>query len=92
MNVPRRLRRRRCPRFANLSNPNANYLTCFHLRFAGSLHPVDALWSHAKYTALANFVPDDIDHLHDAAIEADGDLEWDQRLKESFFQTAELSI
>lgn len=60
--------------------------------YAPELNPVEAIWSHAKYSTLANFVPDDVDHLRDAVIEAVGDLEWDQRLKESFFQTAELSI
>jgi len=30
--------------------------------------------------------------LRDAVVEAVGDLEWDQRLKESFFQTAELPL
>lgn len=60
--------------------------------YAPDLNPVEAIWSHAKYSTLANFVPDDVEHLRDAVIEAVGDLEWDQRLKESFFQTAELSI
>ena len=50
------------------------------------------MWGHAKYTDLANFVPDDIDHLRDAVIQSVGDLEWDERLKGSFFQTAELSL
>lgn len=60
--------------------------------YAPDLNPVEAIWSHAKYSTLANFVPDDVEHLRDAVLEAVGDLEWDQRLKESFFQTAELSI
>ena len=60
--------------------------------YAPELNPVEAIWSHAKYSTLANFVPDDVDHLRDAVIEAVGDLEWDQRLKESFFQTAKLSL
>jgi len=60
--------------------------------YAPDLNPVEAIWGHAKYSTLANFVPDDVDHLRDAVIEAVGDLEWDQRLKESFFQTAELPL
>jgi hypothetical protein len=41
---------------------------------------------------LANFVPDDIDQLRDAVIESVGNLEWDKRLKHSFFQTAQLPL
>lgn len=60
--------------------------------YAPDLNPVEAIWGHAKYSTLANFVPDDVEHLRDAVIEAVGDLEWDPRLKESFFQTAELPL
>lgn len=60
--------------------------------YAPDLNPVEAIWGHAKYCDLANFVPDDIDHLYDAVIESVGDLEWDERLKHSFFQTAQLSL
>jgi len=60
--------------------------------YAPELNPVEAVWSHAKYSTLANFVPDDVDELRDAVIDAVGNLEWDQRLKESFFQSAELTL
>lgn len=60
--------------------------------YAPDLNPVEALWSHAKYSALANFVPDDVDHLEDAVIEAVGDVHFDQPLLRSFFQAAELNL
>jgi len=60
--------------------------------YAPDLNPVEAIWSHAKCSDLANFVPDDIQHLRDAVIESVGDLERDERLKHSFFQTAQLSL
>ena len=60
--------------------------------YAPELNPVEAIWSHAKYSSLANFVPDDVDHLRDAVIESVGDLHWDNRLKRSFFQTAKLPL
>jgi transposase len=60
--------------------------------YAPELNPVEAIWSHAKYSSLANFVPDDFDHLRDAVIESVGDLHWDNRLKRSFFQTAKLPL
>ena len=60
--------------------------------YAPDLNPVEAVWSKSKYSDLANFVPDNIDHLRDAVIESVGDLEWDERLKHSFFQTAQLLL
>ena len=60
--------------------------------YAPDLNPVEAVWGHAKCSDLANFVPDDIEHLHDAVIESVGDLEFDERLKRSFFQTAQLPL
>lgn len=60
--------------------------------YAPDLNPVEALWSHAKYTALANFVPDDVAHLEDAVIEAVGDTHFNQPLLRSFFQTARLKL
>ncbi len=60
--------------------------------YAPDLNPVEAVWGHAKCSDLANFVPDDLGHLYDAVIESVGDLEHDQRLKHSFFQTAQLPL
>lgn len=60
--------------------------------YAPDLNPVEAIWGHSKCCDLANFVPADIDDLCDAVIESVGDLEWDERLKHSLFQTAELPL
>ena len=60
--------------------------------YAPDLNPVEAIWCHSKYSQLANFVPDDVEHLRDAVIESVGDLQADDRLKRSFFQTAELPL
>lgn len=60
--------------------------------YAPELNPVEALWSHAKFAALANFVPDDVDHLHDAVIEAVGDTHFNQPLLRSFFHAAKLRL
>ena len=60
--------------------------------YAPDLNPVEAIWSHAKYSRLANYVPDDLDRLRDEVINAVGDLHHDNRLKYSFFQTAELPL
>lgn len=60
--------------------------------YAPDLNPVEAMWSHAKYTTLANFVPDDRDQLADAVIEAVGDLHFKPLLLQSFFQAAKLRL
>jgi transposase len=60
--------------------------------YAPELNPVEAIWGNTKCSDLANFVPDDLDQLRDAVVESVGDLEWDERLKHSFFQTAQLTL
>jgi len=60
--------------------------------YAPDLNPTEALWSHTKYSDLANFVPDD---TLDLEVEATGNLEdtqSDQTMLKSFFHAAELSI
>ena len=60
--------------------------------YAPDLNPVEALWSHSKYSRLANFVADDVDHLSDAVIEAVGDVHFAPSLKTSFFHAAQLHL
>lgn len=77
----------------HLQARGANWLSVEWLPpYAPDLNPVEALWSHAKYTALANFVPDDVEHLQDAVIEAVGDTHFKQQLLQSFFHAAELKL
>lgn len=60
--------------------------------YCPELNPVEAMWSHAKYAKLANFVPDDIEEL-DAAVHASlDDQACNHRLKLSFFKTAQLRL
>jgi len=71
----------------------ANWLSVEWLpAYAPDLNPVEALWSHAKYTALANFVPDNVNHLEDAVIEAVGDTHFNPPLLRSFFHAAKLTL
>ena len=59
----------------HLQERGASWLTVEWLpAYAPELNPVEALWSHAKYSALANFVPDDLDHLNDAVLNAVDDI------------------
>lgn len=60
--------------------------------YAPDLNPFEALWSHTKYAELANFVPDDTDHLHDAVIAAVGNPHFKQPLLQSFFHAAQLNL
>jgi transposase len=60
--------------------------------YAPELNPVEPLWSQTKFTDLANFIPDDVHHLHDAVIEAIGDLQFRPQLLRSFFQSARLPL
>jgi transposase len=60
--------------------------------YAPELNPVEAMWSHAKYADLANYVADDADNL-DAAVRASlKDQSRNLRLKRSFFKTAQLKL
>ncbi|QDT70987.1 hypothetical protein I41_01420 [Lacipirellula limnantheis] len=59
---------------------------------APELNPVVAMWSHAKYAKLANYVPDDADGL-DVAVRASlSDQTRNIRLTRSYFKTARLRI
>lgn len=60
--------------------------------YAPELNPVEPMWSQAKFTDLANFVPDDVNHLRDSVIEAVGDLHFRPRLLRSFFEAAKLRL
>jgi transposase len=60
--------------------------------YAPELNPVEAMWSHAKYAKLANYVPDDADAL-DAAVRNSLSLQSrNQQLKRSYFKTAQLRL
>lgn len=60
--------------------------------YCPELNPVEAMWSHAKYADLANFIPDDVDQLDQAVHASLGDQAQDHRLKLSFFKTAQLRL
>jgi len=60
--------------------------------YAPELNPVEPHWSYSKYGRLANYVPNDTAELHDALIEAVGDVALDQPLLRSFFQAAHLRL
>jgi transposase len=60
--------------------------------YAPELNPVEAMWSHAKYADLANYVPDDADDLDDAVRASLKNQSRNHRLKRSYFKTAQLRL
>jgi transposase len=60
--------------------------------YAPELNPVEARWSHTKYSDLANFVPDDTPQLKRAVRKSLKDQATNHRIKASFFKTAKLRI
>ncbi len=60
--------------------------------YAPDLNPVEHVWSHTKYSDLANYIPDD---LLDLEVEAESSLQETRRRPEllgSFFHGAELEL
>lgn len=60
--------------------------------YAPELNPVEARWSHTKYSDLANFVPDDTPELKRAVRKSLKNQATNHRIKSSFFKTAKLRI
>lgn len=58
--------------------------------YAPELNPVEALWNHTKYTDLANFIPDDTEHLRKSIHASLAEQNHDPYLKYSFFRSAQL--
>ncbi len=60
--------------------------------YAPDLNPVEALWSCTKRGELANFAPDNLSDLADAVVDSFCRQRHDQRLKRSYFHTAQLNL
>lgn len=60
--------------------------------YALELNPVEPRWGHTKFGTLANFVPDDTNHLKRSVRSALNKQSHNHRLKKSFFKTAQLNL
>lgn len=60
--------------------------------YAPELNPVEARWSHSKYSDLANFVPDDVPQLKRNVRSSLKKQVQSHQLKQSFFKTASLRL
>ena len=58
--------------------------------YAPELNPVEAMWNHTKYSDLANFIPDNAEHLGQSIVQSLNDQRRDPYLKHSYFRYAEL--
>ena len=60
--------------------------------YAPDLDPVEMVWNHTKYADLANFLPENVDHLHEEVSRSIDRASKDQALLQSFFQYAHLPV
>jgi transposase len=60
--------------------------------YAPDLNPVEMVWNHTKYADLANFIPNDIQHLQEAIITSIDGTRKAHLLKRTFFAHAGLDI
>ena len=58
--------------------------------YAPELNPVEAMWNHTKYSDLANFIPDDAEHLRESIQISITAQRSNPYLKHSFFRYTEL--
>jgi transposase len=60
--------------------------------YAPDLNPVEWCWNHTKYTDMANFVPENLDSLHNAISTSVTQQSENKRLVKSFFAGAKLRL
>lgn len=60
--------------------------------YAPDLNAVEMVWNHTKYSDLANFIPEDVDDLHQAITVSLSRIRDQGRLLRSFFQHAGLEL
>jgi transposase len=60
--------------------------------YAPELNPAEQVWNRAKYTDLANFIPDDAEHLGHAVADSLRQTQRQQSLLGSFLRHAQLPL
>lgn len=60
--------------------------------YAPDLNPVEPVWAHTKHGDLANFLPENVDHLWLGAVASLESTRLKPRLLRSFFKHAQLSL
>ncbi|MGB2997459.1 MAG: transposase [Phycisphaerae bacterium] len=64
----------------------------WHPAYAPELNPAEQIWNHSKSVQLANFIPDDVDHLHREVAKSLRRQRHSQSLLRSFFRFAGLRL
>jgi transposase len=76
-----------------LQKSGATWLTVELLpAYAPELNPTEAVWDHTKYCDLANFIPDDVDQLHEAVGMSLTEQAHNSYLKHAYFDCAHLTL
>jgi len=60
--------------------------------YSPKLNPVEQSWKHTKYDDLPNFIPDNLDHLHDNVYDSQKNQHHNQTILRSFFAYAKLPL
>ena len=60
--------------------------------YTPKLNPVEQSWKRTKYDDLPNFIPDNLDHLHDNVYDSQKNQHHDQTVLRSFFAYAKLPL
>ena len=60
--------------------------------YAPDLNPVEMVWNHIKYADLANFLPEDVNHLEQAVTTSMGETRKQGQLLRSCFAYARLEL
>jgi transposase len=60
--------------------------------YSPDLNPAEAVWNHAKYVELANYIANDRDDLWDRVAESPNDQHFRSPLLQSFFARATLKL
>lgn len=60
--------------------------------YSPQLNPVEQCWNHTKYSDLANFIPDDLNHLHTEVFYSIEKQNQNQTLLRSFFKYVKLPL
>jgi hypothetical protein len=60
--------------------------------YAPELNPDGQVWNHSKHSQLANFIPDNVEHLAEAVEESLHVQSGQQHLLRSFFHCTKLKL
>jgi transposase len=60
--------------------------------YAPELNPVEMVWNHTKYADLANFLPEDVHHLHQSVVASVENTRTQPDLLRSFFKYSGLDL